>query len=70
MARYRIAYGTVPVGQFSLPETGPDFAGLARLKAAEPLKPKVPQAACDHGLFSDEASQLDLVTIARKQEGK
>lgn len=30
-------------------------------KADAPLKPEVPQKAPDHGLFSDDARQLDLV---------
>jgi hypothetical protein len=38
---------------------------LAERRAALPLKPKAPQRPCDHGLFSDEASQLDLVDAAR-----
>lgn len=46
----------------------PDLAGLARKRASEPLQPSRPQAACDFGLFSDDAAQLDLVTIA--QQGK
>ncbi len=52
--------------QTSMPGTGPDLAGLARLKAAAPMKPKKPQAVCDFGLFSDEASQLDLVSLANQ----
>jgi hypothetical protein len=38
----------------------PDVAGLLRARAAAPIKPRVPQNACDAGLFSDEADQLDL----------
>jgi hypothetical protein len=41
----------------------PDVAGLLRYKAAAPIKPRAPQAACDIGLFSDEADQLDLVEM-------
>ena len=33
-------------------------------KADAPLRPAKPQEACDVGLFSDQASQLDLVTLA------
>lgn len=44
-----------------------DQAEIARRKAAMPLKPTKPQAACDHGLFSDEAAQSDLVDMARKR---
>jgi hypothetical protein len=40
-----------------------DIKGLLRLKAAAPIKPAKPQKACDHGLFSDEADQLDLVEM-------
>lgn len=41
-----------------------DQAGLARRKAAAPLKPVKPQQACDVGLFSDDAMQSDLVDMA------
>lgn len=41
----------------------PDIAGLLRQKAAAPIKPRKPQQPCDHGLFSDEADQLDLVEM-------
>ena len=33
------------------------------VQAAAPLKPARPQRACDHGLFSDDAAQLDLVEM-------
>jgi hypothetical protein len=37
----------------------------ARLAAA-PLRPRKAQAACDLGLFSDDARQADLVDLARR----
>ena len=43
-----------------MPGTAPDIGGLLRLKAAAPIRARRPQAPCDHGLFSDEADQLDL----------
>jgi hypothetical protein len=33
---------------------------LAKRKAAEPLRPKKPQEACDHGLFSDDMDQVEM----------
>lgn len=51
--------------QGALPQTGPDLAGLARQLAAAPLRPRKAQAPCDHGLFSDDADQLDLVSLFR-----
>lgn len=53
---------TLP-GQFDLPQTSPDLAGLARLKAKAPLRPNKPQFACDIGLFSDDANQTDLIEM-------
>jgi hypothetical protein len=50
-----------------MPGCGPDVAGLLRLKAAAPIKPRKPQVACDIGLFSDEADQLDLVSFFTEQ---
>jgi hypothetical protein len=38
-------------------------ASLAQMRANLPLRPKRPQRACDVGLFSDEADQLDLVEM-------
>jgi hypothetical protein len=40
-----------------------DERALAQRKWLEGLRPTKPQAASDHGLFSDEASQLDLVEM-------
>lgn len=50
--------------QSAVPGTGADYAGLARQKAAAPLKPSKDQQPCDLGLFSDSNRQLDLVTLA------
>jgi hypothetical protein len=49
--------------QTVLPGTAADVRGLLRLKANAPLKGRKPQQACDVGLFSDEADQLDLVEM-------
>lgn len=57
MAKYRSDVQT------SLPGTSADIAGLLRLKAAAPIKPRKAQDACDIGLFSDDADQLDLVEM-------
>jgi hypothetical protein len=40
-----------------------DERTIAQRKWLEALRPGKPQAACDHGLFSDEASQLDLIEM-------
>jgi hypothetical protein len=50
-------------GQGTLPECVKDRTGLAMKRAAEPLRPSKPQKPMDIGLFSDEASQLDLVEM-------
>jgi hypothetical protein len=39
-------------------------AAMARRRAAEPLRPRVPQQPCDHGLFGDGALQTDLIAMA------
>ena len=57
-----MAYRSDP-RQIGMSGTGPDIAVLLRLKAAAPIKPAKPQKACDHGLFSDDADQLDLVEM-------
>ena len=56
-----------PSKQAEMPGTAPDVGGLLRLKAAAPIKPGKPQQPCDHGLFSDEADQLDLVSWFTEQ---
>ena len=43
-------------------------AQIARLRALGPMRPKKPQKACDVGLFSDEADQLDLVEMFQDHE--
>jgi hypothetical protein len=45
--------------------TAPNPAGLARKLASEPLRAAKPQAACDVGLFSDDARQIDLEDLLR-----
>jgi hypothetical protein len=62
-----MAIETTPAGpQHVLPgaEKASD-ATMARHAAAKPLRPRVPQQPCDHGLFSDDASQTDLHLIRR-----
>jgi hypothetical protein len=44
-----------------------DERTIAQRKWLESLRPTKPQAACDHGLFSDEADQLDLVEMLQDQ---
>lgn len=39
---------------------------LAERKWRAPTKARKPQLPCDHGLFSDEADQLDLVSLFRE----
>jgi hypothetical protein len=51
--------------QMDLPQAAADPAGLARLLARQPLRPRKPQNPCDIGLFSDDADQLDLVSLFR-----
>lgn len=38
---------------------------LAKLKAAEPLRPELSQKPCDHGLFGDTAQQIDLEDLLK-----
>lgn len=58
MAKYRFEGAQIAMQQLEQ-----DIAGLLRIKAAAPIKPRKPQSACDIGLFSDEADQLDLVEM-------
>lgn len=52
--------------QLTIPGAEPASAAtVAKRRAAEPLRPSAPQLACDAGLFSDTATQLDLVDMAR-----
>lgn len=41
-------------------------AQIARRRAAEPLRASKPQQPCDHGLFSDDARQTDLIDAVRR----
>ena len=50
-------------GQTALAQTESRLGDLARRKAAALLKPQEPQKPLDIGLFSDEASQLDLIEM-------
>jgi hypothetical protein len=43
-----------------------DQRKLAAMRARAPLKPRAPQNPCDLGLFSDDARQLDLVTLSKE----
>jgi hypothetical protein len=45
-------------------------AALAQRRADAPLRPAKPQARCDHGLFSEDARQGDLVDLARGRGGQ
>jgi hypothetical protein len=47
--------------QIELPDTAPDRAAALRRRAAAPLRPSKIQAPCDIGLFSDDATQLELM---------
>lgn len=51
----------------ALPGCSPDVKGLLTLKAKAPMRPGKPQQACDHGLFSDDPDQLDLVSWLTEQ---
>ena len=43
-----------------------DEKTVAERKWRSGTKAKKPQLPCDHGLFSDEADQLDLVSLFRE----
>ena len=45
-------------------------AAIARQRAAKPLRARVPQEPCDHGLFSDDALQTDLIAMASRRPDK
>jgi hypothetical protein len=53
---------TLP-GQLDLPETPERPAELAKQLARAPMMAPKPQLPCDVGLFSDDASQLDLIEM-------
>lgn len=42
-----------------------NIGGLLSLKAAAPLKPTSPQKPMDIGLFSDDATQIDLLDVIK-----
>lgn len=52
--------------QMDLAQTERDPAGLAKMLAKAPLRPRKPQNPCDVGLFGDAALQLDLVDMANR----
>jgi hypothetical protein len=52
------------IGLFADPPQAKSFAQVA---AEKPMKPAKAQEACDIGLFSDDAAQLDLVDVASKR---
>jgi len=47
-------------------EKAKDTATVQRA-AAKPLRPAVPQRPCDIGLFSDEAAQMDLCDLIKRE---
>lgn len=55
---------TLP-GQLDLPECPPDTGYAQRLASAR-MVPARPQLPCDHGLFSDEAAQVDLIEMLQE----
>jgi hypothetical protein len=44
-------------------------AAMARDGAQAPLRARVPQRPCDHGLFSDDRLQGDLIAMASRRHG-
>jgi hypothetical protein len=54
-------------GQFDLPQTAPTSSQYLAFKSANLIKANKPQLPCDVGLFGDDASQLDLLELARKK---
>jgi hypothetical protein len=58
------AIDSTPAGpQHVLPGAEKAEATMARLAAARPLRPRVPQHPCDIGLFSDDACQLEFCDL-------
>lgn len=51
-------------GQALMPH---DIAGAVQRRANARLMASKPQQACDSGLFSDEANQLDLIEVTRQK---
>jgi hypothetical protein len=58
--------GFAPLGFRDPRKLQEDQAEVARRRAAAPLKPTAPQAACDLGLFGDEPAQIDLIDQVRR----
>jgi hypothetical protein len=52
---------TLP-GQLDMPECEPETSTLSSRRKL-PSKPQLP---CDHGLFSDEAAQIDLIEMLQE----
>jgi hypothetical protein len=58
-----------PAGQqHVLPGAERDVFQHVSAMTLAPLKPKTWQKPCDHGLFSDQAAQSDLVDLARRMK--
>lgn len=47
-------------GQLDMPGTEANPAALAQRLAAMPMRPTKAQKPCDHGLFDDTQTQIDL----------
>ena len=50
-------------GQLDLPQTESRLGELAKIKAAEPLRPTIAQKPLDIGLFSENKLQIDLIEM-------
>jgi hypothetical protein len=44
-------------------------AAMTSRAAQAPLRARVPQLPCDHGLFSDDRLQTDLIGMASRRHG-
>ena len=56
--------------QTTMPGASPDVSGALQRKADARLQPKVPQKACDAGLFSDTSTQIDLIDYLNHSAAK
>jgi hypothetical protein len=65
MATFHFEPGADGKPQAVLP--GAERESLAKVRASAPMRPRKPQKACDVGLFSDDANQLDLVSFFTEQ---
>lgn len=65
MATFHFEPGADGKPQAVLP--GAERESLAKVRASAPMRPRKPQKACDHGLFSDDADQLDLCEMFQDQ---